>query len=73
MDKMFLRLEGSYDKLQGEIYQNELWLCRAVRRVAGVVTEGKDLEDCRSMFPVALNEMILTYKEIGKNFSWATL
>ena len=31
-----------------------------------VVTEGKDLEDCRSMLRDALNEMILAYKELGK-------
>ena len=31
-----------------------------------VVTEGKDLEDCRAMLRDALNEMILAYKELGK-------
>ena len=31
-----------------------------------VVTEGKDLEDCRSMLRDALNEMVLAYNEIGK-------
>ena len=31
-----------------------------------VTTEGKDLEDCRSMLRDALNEMILAYKELGK-------
>jgi len=31
-----------------------------------VVTEGKDLEDCRSMLRDALNEMILAYSELGK-------
>lgn len=31
-----------------------------------VVTEGKDLEDCRAMLPDALNEMIIAYKELGK-------
>jgi len=31
-----------------------------------VVTEGKDLEDCRSMLRDALNEMILSYNELGK-------
>ena len=29
-----------------------------------VVTEGKDLEDCRAMLPDALKEMILAYKEL---------
>ena len=31
-----------------------------------VVTEGKDLEDCRAMLRDALKEMILAYKELGK-------
>ena len=31
-----------------------------------VVTEGKDLEDCRSMLRDALNEMILSYNKLGK-------
>ena len=31
-----------------------------------VVTEGKDLEDCRSMLRDALNEMVLVYNELGK-------
>ena len=31
-----------------------------------VITEGKDLEDCRSMLRDALNEMILAYRELGK-------
>lgn len=31
-----------------------------------IVTEGKDLEDCRAMLRDALNEMILAYKELGK-------
>jgi len=31
-----------------------------------VVTEGKDLEECRAMLRDALNEMILAYKELGK-------
>lgn len=31
-----------------------------------VVTEGKNLEDCRAMLRDALNEMILAYKELGK-------
>ena len=32
-----------------------------------VVTEGKDLENCRSMLRDALNEMILSYNELGKD------
>jgi len=31
-----------------------------------VVTEGVDLEDCRSSLRDALNEMILAYKELKK-------
>jgi len=33
-----------------------------------VVTEGKDLEECREMLRDALNEMILTYKQLNKEF-----
>jgi predicted RNase H-like HicB family nuclease len=31
-----------------------------------VVTEGKDLEECRDMLRDALNEMILAYKQLNK-------
>ena len=31
-----------------------------------VVSEGKNLEDCRAMLRDALNGMILAYKELGK-------
>ncbi len=31
-----------------------------------VVTEGKDLEECRAMLRDALNEMILSYKQLNK-------
>jgi predicted RNase H-like HicB family nuclease len=31
-----------------------------------VVTEGKDLEDCRAMLRDALNEMVLAYQQTGK-------
>ena len=31
-----------------------------------VITEGKNLEDCRAMLRDALNEMLLAYKELGK-------
>ncbi len=31
-----------------------------------VVTEGKDLEDCRAMLRDALQEMILAYQAAGK-------
>ena len=31
-----------------------------------IITEGKDIEDCRYMLRDALNEMILDYVEMGK-------
>ena len=31
-----------------------------------VVTEGRDLEDCRKMLRDALNEMVIAYQQIGK-------
>jgi predicted RNase H-like HicB family nuclease len=31
-----------------------------------VVTEGRDLEECRDMLRDALKEMILAYKQLGK-------
>jgi len=31
-----------------------------------VVTEGKDLEDCRAMLRDALHEMVLSYQQLGK-------
>jgi predicted RNase H-like HicB family nuclease len=31
-----------------------------------VVTEGKDLEDCRAMLRDALNQMVLAYQQQGK-------
>lgn len=31
-----------------------------------VITEGTDLENCRSMLEDALNQMILAYRELGK-------
>jgi predicted RNase H-like HicB family nuclease len=31
-----------------------------------VITEGHDLEECRSMLKDALKEMILAYKQLGK-------
>ena len=32
-----------------------------------VITEGKDIEDCRFMLRDALAEMILAYEEMGKD------
>jgi len=31
-----------------------------------VVTEGKDLEECRAMLRDALQEMVLAYRQLGK-------
>ena len=31
-----------------------------------VVTEGRDLEECRTMLRDALNEMVLAYQQLGK-------
>lgn len=31
-----------------------------------VVTEGKDLEECRTMLRDALREMVLAYQQLGK-------
>ena len=31
-----------------------------------VITEGRDLEECRAMLRDALKEMVLAYKELGK-------
>ncbi len=31
-----------------------------------VVTEGKDLEECRAMLRDVLNEMVLAYAQLGK-------
>jgi len=31
-----------------------------------VLTEGKDLEDCRAMLRDALSEMVLAYTQLGK-------
>ena len=32
-----------------------------------VVTEGKDLDDCRQSLKDALNEMVQAYKQLGKD------
>ncbi|MBW1940696.1 MAG: type II toxin-antitoxin system HicB family antitoxin [Deltaproteobacteria bacterium] len=37
-----------------------------------VVTEGKDLEDCRAMLRDALHEMILAYRDMGKEIPPST-
>jgi predicted RNase H-like HicB family nuclease len=37
-----------------------------------VVTEGRDLEDCRNMLRDALKEMVLAYRQLGKGSLRAT-
>jgi predicted RNase H-like HicB family nuclease len=32
----------------------------------GVVTEGRDIEECRNMLRDALKEMVLAYRQLGK-------
>jgi len=32
-----------------------------------VITEGKNLEECRTMLKDALHEVVLAYKDLGKN------
>ena len=31
-----------------------------------VITEGRDIEECRAMLRDALNEMVLAYRQLGK-------
>jgi len=58
-DTMFVNFTAKYTKISsGYLGQLVEW--------PEVVTEGKDLEDCRAMLRDALNEMILAYKEQGK-------
>ena len=33
-----------------------------------VITEGRSLEECREILKDALNEMILAYRQLGKEF-----
>jgi len=33
-----------------------------------VVTEGRDIDECRAMLRDALQEMVAAYKELGKTF-----
>ncbi len=56
---MFVNFTAKYTKISsGYLGQLVEW--------PEVVTEGKDLEDCRAMLRDALNEMILAYKEQKK-------
>ena len=59
-------MEGYYDKLYRKIHKNCLRIYGQLVEWPEVVTEGKDLEDCRSMLRDALNEMVLAYNELGK-------
>ena len=56
---MFINFTARYTKiLSGYLGQLIDW--------PEVVTEGKDLEDCRAMLRDALNQMILAYRQQGK-------
>ena len=64
---MFINFTAKYTKIpSGYLGQLIEW--------PEVVTEGKDLEDCRAMLRDALNQMILAYrqqaKEIPLGQSW---
>jgi predicted RNase H-like HicB family nuclease len=56
---MFINYTARYTKIKsGYFGQLAEW--------SEVVTEGKDLEDCRAMLRDALQEMILAYRQQGK-------
>jgi predicted RNase H-like HicB family nuclease len=56
---MFINFTAKYTKINaGYMGQLVEW--------PEVVTEGKDLEDCRALLRDALREMILAYQEQGK-------
>ena len=56
---MFINFTAKYTKIpSGYLGQLVEW--------PEVVTEGKDLEDCRAMLRDALQEMILAYRQQGK-------
>ncbi|HLD46874.1 MAG TPA: type II toxin-antitoxin system HicB family antitoxin [Desulfobaccales bacterium] len=58
---MFINFTARYTKISsGYLGQLIEW--------PEVVTEGKDLEDCRAQLRDALNEMILAYRQQGKEF-----
>ena len=42
------------------------YMSRLVEWPEEVITEGKDLEECRAMLRDALNEMVLAYQQLGK-------
>jgi len=56
---MFINFTAKYTKIpSGYLGQLVEW--------PEVVTEGKDLEDCRAMLRDVLQEMILAYRQQGK-------
>ena len=58
---MFINFTARYTKISsGYLGQLIEW--------PEVVTEGKDLEDCRAQLRDALQEMILAYPQQGKEF-----
>lgn len=56
---MFMNYTAQYTKLENG-YMGQLieW--------PEVITEGKDIEECRFMLRDALNEMVLAYKKLKK-------
>src|SRR5659263_374877 len=58
---MFINFTAKYTKIpSGYLGQLIEW--------PEVVTEGKDLEDCRAQLRDALQEMVLAYRQQGKEF-----
>jgi predicted RNase H-like HicB family nuclease len=58
---MFINFTARYTKISsGYLGQLIEW--------PEVVTEGKDLEDCRAQLRDALQEMVLAYRQQGKEF-----
>jgi predicted RNase H-like HicB family nuclease len=56
---MFINFTAKYTKIpSGYLGQLIEW--------SEVLTEGRDLEDCRALLRDALNEMILAYRQQGK-------
>lgn len=59
MEKVMISFTAKYTKIpSGYLGQLVEW--------PEVVTEGRDIEDCRNMLRDALREMMVAYKELGK-------
>ena len=62
---MFINFTAKFTKIpSGYLSQSIEW--------PEVVTEGKDLEDCRAMLRDALKEMILAHRQQGKEIRLST-